>query len=122
MYFEFTFSRQDHLLHYFCGEPYCHEWQPWLCWDGSRWKIDGDGAVTRMASTIADQVWNLIAGCHTNAAVDFAKSTSKSSGVSAMLKLASSMLPISVDELDANHRLLNCQNGTVDRGIVKSCR
>ena len=93
---------------------FCHPWQKSLVWDGTRWKLDDDGAVQRMAATVADAVWHEVACNHTKDNIDFAEKTSKASGINAMLKLAASMRPIRVDELDANHWLLNCQNGTVD--------
>lgn len=96
---------------------FCHAWSKWFCWDGTRWKLDDDGAVQRLAASIADAVWHLVANHHTKDTIEFAEKTSKASGINAMLKLAASMLPIRVDELDANHWLLNCPNGTVDLRI-----
>ena len=93
---------------------FCHAWSKWFSWDGARWKLDDDGAVQRMATTVADAIWHQVANFHTEDTVDFAMKISKSGGINAMLKLAASMLPIRVDELDTNHWLLNCPNGTLD--------
>ncbi|MFM9966030.1 MAG: phage/plasmid primase, P4 family [Planctomycetaceae bacterium] len=93
---------------------FCHAWTKWLVWDSTRWHIDDDGAVTRMATTVADQVWHEAVDYRTEETIDFATKTSRASGVSAMLKLAASMRPIRVDDLDANPWLLNCLNGTLD--------
>lgn len=92
---------------------FCHAWGKWLAWDGARWKIDDDGAVTRMATTVADQVWHEAVDHRTDDTIEFAEKTSKASGINAMLKLAASMRPIRVDDLDANPMLLNCPNGTL---------
>lgn len=93
---------------------YCHPWGKWLAWDGTRWKIDDDGAVTRMATTVADQVWHEAVDHRSDDTLEFAEKTSKASGINAMLRLAASMRPIRVEELDANHWFLNCPNSTVD--------
>ncbi len=93
---------------------FCHAWRTWLTWDGTRWKIDDDGAVQRMGTNVADSLWYEVAKYHTKDSIEFAGKTSKASGINAMLKLAASMRPICVDKLDANHWLLNCPNGTVD--------
>ncbi|MFM9961770.1 MAG: phage/plasmid primase, P4 family [Planctomycetaceae bacterium] len=93
---------------------YCHAWSKWLVWDSMRWNLDDDGAVTRMATTVADQVWHEAVDYRTEETIDFATKTSRASGVSAMLKLAASMRPIRVDDLDANPWLMTCPNGTLD--------
>lgn len=93
---------------------FCHAWGVWLIWDGMRWRIDNDGAVMRLAMAVADSVWFDARDFLTKDVVDFAVSTSGVGKLSAMLKLASADVPISVDELDANPWLLNCPNGSLD--------
>ena len=93
---------------------FCHAWEVWLIWDGMRWKVDADGAVMRLAMSVADSVWFDARDCMTRDVVTFAVSTSGSGKLSAMLKLAAADVSISVDELDANPWLLNCPNGTLD--------
>jgi putative DNA primase/helicase len=93
---------------------FCHAWKSWLIWDGTRWRIDNDGAVMRLAMDVADSVWFDAAGCRTKDVVDFAVSTSGTSKLKSMLTLAAADVPISVDDLDRNPWLLNCTNGTID--------
>ena len=92
---------------------YCHAWEKWLIWDGTRWKIDDSGAIMRMA--MADSVWN-DAKDHIalKDVVDFAVATSGHGKLTSMLKLAAADVPIAVDDLNGNQLLLNCPNGTVD--------
>ena len=93
---------------------FCTAWRKWIVWTGTRWKIDDDGAAHRMATAIADQIWNEIPRQRTKDVLDFAQRTSKLSGINAMLGMAESMCPVGVSDLDAHPWLLNCQNGTVD--------
>ena len=93
---------------------FCHPWGKWLTWDGSRWRIDDDGAVMRFGTAIADQVWHQVAEYHTKDTVEFATKTSRASGIAAMLKVAGSMRSVAVAELDANPMLLNVLNGTIN--------
>lgn len=94
---------------------FCHAWNKWLAWDGSRWEIDDGGAVMRLAMATADSVWH-DAKDHIaqKDVIDFAVATSGAGKLSAMLKLATADVPVAVDDLDANPWLLNCPNGTVD--------
>ena len=89
-------------------------WNKWLIWTGTHWQIDDGGGVMRLAMAVADSVWFDARDFLTKDVVDFAVSTSGAGKLSAMLKLASADVPISVDELDANPWLLNCPNGTLD--------
>jgi putative DNA primase/helicase len=93
---------------------YCHPWGKWLVWDGTRWRIDDDGAVMRLAMSVADSVWMDAKGCLTKEVADFAVKTSGRGSLKAMLELAAADVPVSVADLDANPWLLNCTNGTVD--------
>lgn len=93
---------------------YCHPWGKWLTWDGCRWKLDDDGAVMRLAKSIADQVWSEARQAGENSAMRHAARTASDKGARAMLSLAASDLPVLPAELDANPMLLNFQNGTVD--------
>ena len=96
---------------------FCHPWGKWIAWTGTHWTQDADGVVRKMAKKIPAKMWADIGKSETlmnQGTVQFAKNSSKSAGISAMLSLAQSALPVSVSEMDANDWLLNCPNGTVD--------
>lgn len=93
---------------------YCHPWRTWLVWDGSRWKPDDNGEVTRLSLSLADQVWTEARQSGDPGALRFAARTAGEKSVSATLALASALVPIQPADLDANSWLLNCPNGTLD--------
>lgn len=94
---------------------YCHEWKKWLIWDQTHWQVDKSGAMQRYGKAIADAVWAEVGwNPGDDEAVKFGIKTSSIGGITAMLRLAESEVPISVGDLDTNPWLLNCPNGTVD--------
>jgi len=93
---------------------FCHPWDKWLVWNGTHWQIDTNGAVMRLAKSVADSVWMDAKEFLTKDVVDFAVATSGHGKLSAMLKLAAADVPVAVDDLDSNPWFLNCPNGTVD--------
>ena len=97
---------------------YCYPWGRWLFWTGSRWERDDAGRVHKLAketvrgiyreaSDAEDEDRRKALGKHAAASESEAK-------IRAMLELSKSELPISPDELDADPRLLNVLNGTID--------
>lgn len=93
---------------------YCHPWGKWLVWDGCRWVVDETGAVENLAKHIADKIWHEAKTLNSNSTLKFAARSASNAGIHAILSLAESDVPISVDEMDSNSWLLNCQNGTID--------
>jgi len=93
---------------------YCHPWQKWVAWDGARWKVDDDGAATRLCESVADAVWNEARQSNNPSALKFAVRTASAAGVRAMATLAASHVAILPDQLDTHGWALNCPNGTVD--------
>lgn len=93
---------------------FCHPWNKWLIWDGTRWQIDDTGAIQRLAKGVADNVWHWAGAFDDKDSRRFAMRTASSTGINAMLALAESEVPISVDEMDSNPWLLNFPNGTLD--------
>lgn len=103
---------------------YCGPWKKWLIWDGTRWRIDECGVVMRLATQTAietysqgeDEAASLAAEddeeeeVQSNPGMRLANKPSMES----MLKLAQSLMPITVEDMDQNEYLLNCPNGTVD--------
>jgi len=96
---------------------YSFAWTKWLVWDGKRWRIDDNGKILRLAKSTVKNIYK--EAYKSNNPDQFAKWASKSQGrdkIIAMIKLAESEegMPISPGELDTDHYLLNCQNGTLD--------
>ena len=105
--------------HYIDCIRYCHDFQKWLIYDGTRWKIDTNQTIDTMAK-------NLISGIYsqTNSIVDlnqqkrqkhYLHSQSYNSLIS-MLKIAKTdeRIKICANELDVDPMLLNCLNGIID--------
>ena len=96
---------------------FCYAWGRWVVWNGTYWQANGNGKAESMAKEISESMWKEIAqNSHLQHKehLSFAKTTSKSAGVSAMLKLSESALPVEVAQFDTHPWLLTCPNGTVD--------
>lgn len=92
---------------------YCHPWKKWLIWDSVRWAVDDDGGVNRLAKSVADMIWH-DAALGDKETKRFATRTASHVGIKAMISLAESEVPISIEAMNCNPYLLNCPNGTVD--------
>ena len=96
------------------------EWGKWLAWDGSRWQLDSDGAVMRLAKlTVKGIISDAKATEDTAEQAAISKhwvASQACNRITAMLRLAESEqpLPVSHDSIDAEPWLLNCANGVVD--------
>ena len=103
---------------------YCHPWKRWLVWDGRRFKRDDTGAVFRLAKRVADKLWAEARQTDEKPPLVFAAKTANDKHVKAMLNQAASEpgIPVLPAQLDQNHWLLNCPNGTVAlrTGTVRS--
>jgi putative DNA primase/helicase len=106
---------------------YVHDWGKWIVWDGQRWQTDNNAAVIRLAKHTVRQIYAEAASIpvqaedeKSKAKVDalaaHAKKSESKDRLFAMLKMAESEQTVSIvnGELDANHWLLNVQNGTLD--------
>jgi putative DNA primase/helicase len=98
---------------------FCHAWKKWLVWDSQRWRVDTEGAVGRLAQSVADHIWELAKLADSGNARMFAARSSSSSSIKAMLALATDMLPVAPDDLDQHPWLLNVPNGTIDLRTVE---
>ena len=108
---------------------YCHPWGKWLVWDGIRWKVDDSGEIMRRAKKTARSIYAEAARCESDEEskklASWGIQTEKSRNLAALVSLAKSELPISVEELDSDPWLLNCKNGTVDLRtgkLLEHCR
>ena len=106
---------------------YCHQWAKWLAWDGTRWKIDDQGAVDQLAKQTARSILREAADERDDdrreALVNFAKSAESAAKRDAMLKLARSEppIPITPDALDKDPWIFNCPNGKLDLHTAQLC-
>lgn len=104
---------------------YCHPWGKWLVWDGRRWQEDAQAAIKHRAKLTALSIY-LEAAAITDPSdaaqarrKDLSGWARKSEGRDrreAMVALAQSEpgIPVMPQELDADHWLLNVENGTLD--------
>ncbi len=103
----------------FCDDArYCHKWKQWLVWDGRRWERDNTGKVNRMAYELVRDMQILAPQISDDdkrsAAIKWALSSQSANRLTAIVKLAQSLLPVRPDELDSDRFLLNVLNGTID--------
>ncbi len=119
---------------------YCHPWRKWLCWDGTRWRLDGTAAVplrakqmiaamfreaVQQVQEIQKQLEGIAEGepeveglkAKLNCAksmMTWALKSESAKQINALLDLARSEPGIAVSpcELDRDPWLLNCANGT----------
>lgn len=91
----------------------------WYAWDGKRWAIDaGDVLTKNYAQKTAASIFNEIAGLSDPDARKnrgkWAISSGFSPRINGMLSQAEPHLAVTIDDLDKDPWLLNCENGTVD--------
>lgn len=99
---------------------YVHAWKKWLAYDGKRWSVDDTGEVGRRAKETARSIYGEAerpeyAELRKELARHAIRSEARSRIV-ASIALAESEpgIPVRPDDFDADHWLLNCENGTVD--------
>ena len=102
---------------------FCHEWGKWLIFDGTRWKVDVTGDVIRRAKKTIRQMYREAAAIEDEglrrANMDHARRSASNAKIRAFIKLAQTEVPVRSAELNANSKLLNAQNGTVDLRMGK---
>ncbi|MCU1591675.1 MAG: phage/plasmid primase family C-domain protein [Frankiales bacterium] len=98
----------------------------WHVWDGARWARDLSGTATRRAVATVKAGYADLPDLDRDARQDLLRDLAKcesSSGLDGMLKIAGSLLPlsVSVDQLDADPYLFNTASGTLDlrTGMVR---
>jgi putative DNA primase/helicase len=99
-------------------------WEKWLIWwDGKRWKTDDSLRIQGMAKEVADDLWAEAAAAAKAGNLDkftvaeifaWAYQSNNVGRIRAMIALARSDVPVSVDQLDRDPWLLNITNGTLD--------
>jgi P4 family phage/plasmid primase-like protien len=99
---------------------YCYRFGAWYTWTARRWEEDERGMVERRAKRTVLDFYRRVAELEDDAArkalVTHARRSEAAGRVEAMVRLARSEPGIAImpDDLDRDHWLLNCLNGTVD--------
>ena len=105
---------------------YCHSWSKWLIWTGTHWQLDTSGVVMRYARNTVMGLTHLRKMLPEDMAKVLSAHRKKSLNaprLKAMVELAQSIpgIPVQLIQLDSDHCLLNCLNGTLDlrTGILR---
>lgn len=97
---------------------YCHAWGKWLLWRGSHWEKDETAEIERLARNTVASIYaeaaQIIDDDARKALAKWALKSESRSRLENMIRLAEAEIYVPHSELDANHALLNCLNGTVD--------
>ena len=99
---------------------YCHGRKKWLVWDKVRWSWDDNGRVRRLAKIVVREIYTEAGACSDDddrrALAKHAHASEKAGALASMLLLAQDEkgVPVSLEELDADPWLLNCENGTIN--------
>lgn len=97
---------------------YCHVWKSWLIWDEQRWVQDKSDKIKLIAKEVVRSIYSEAElASDTTERQEIAKHAMKSESsynIKAMITLAESEVPVSIEELDQDSLLFNCQNGTLN--------
>lgn len=99
---------------------YCKQLGYWLVFDGTRWRQDHTGEVWRCAKAtvraLGKEAARMTDDTKRTAMLAWALESEKKKSIQAMIDLAWSEPGIAIvpEDLDSDHYLLNCPNGTVD--------
>ncbi|MFH0768304.1 MAG: phage/plasmid primase, P4 family [Chloroflexota bacterium] len=107
-------SRYGEILHYCCERKH------WMVWNGKVWEWDAGNKVAALAKLAVRKIYHE-AGNEPDEKKrkDISSHAAKSesdSRLTGMINLAQSEpgIPIKLTDLDTNHWLFNCRNGTID--------
>jgi len=103
----------------FRGElRFCPEGKEYYFYDGMRWNSGGGETARERAKEIADYLWDFALKIKDEDKrkryKDNAKHLRSQPKRELMLKDASTVYPLRLSDLDENHELFNCRNGTLD--------
>ena len=97
---------------------YCYEAGYWLVWNGKVWAKDAGDQIMALAKETVRGIYAEAANTRDDRQrkelADHAKKSESESKLHAMIALARDLVPIKVQDLDANNMLFNCQNGAID--------
>ena|GEM_PF-720126 len=102
---------------------FCHQMKTWLIWDKRVWVPDRTDAIRIRAKATARRLYAEVSQIEDDqvkrALLQFAKKAESARTLTAMLELARSEVPISVEELDMDSNLFNVRNGTIELDEVR---
>jgi putative DNA primase/helicase len=99
---------------------YVPERGTWIVWNGTHWRADNDGELTRLlidtARTMREEALQIGDSDKAKRLFEHACKSEAANKLAAAAKIARDLRPLFIHEheLDANPWLFNCQNGTVD--------
>ncbi len=106
------------MEHYGEQLKYCHAWHKWLYWDGTRWCIDEQGEVTKMAIDTVRRIHNEVANVEDkNERIVLSSHAHRSENhnkLKSMLEVAKDFTPISPGDIDQEKWLISTENKTID--------
>lgn len=122
MHFTDTDNAELLVMMYAADLRYCHKWEKWMIWDGTRWKKSEDKHITEVAKMMAKELYRRAGEESTGenkfraALASHAISSKSRAKINNMIELARSDPRVSTlpSIYDRDIWLLNCQNGTLD--------
>jgi len=96
---------------------WCHAWKSWLIWDGKRWQRDLTGGAPVYRETFAMVTGMLLdALALSSDDLKWAQKSNMRKEITNAIELAKSQpgIPVTPDQLDRDHWLLNVSNGTLN--------
>lgn len=97
---------------------YCYDRNLWLVYNGKRWLWDDGEGIVGLAKKTARLIYVEASNQSDEKLRDelakWAKSSESNMKLKGMIELAKAELAVKIADLDANHYLLNCNNGTID--------
>ena len=121
-YFKYTDAGNAERLQYVYGDKirYCTPYKSWFLYNGKCWQEGTASEVLLMSLSTMRQSTQLANSDifsskeQKETFENFCRRSESYSSLKAMTALAATLLPVRPEELDADHWLLNCQNGMVD--------
>ncbi|MEW6290966.1 MAG: phage/plasmid primase, P4 family [Thermodesulfobacteriota bacterium] len=106
----------------YCGEDirYCHRWGAWLIWNGKIWELDKTLQINGKAKEVVRNIYKEASqasdSAERTAISRHAEKSESESRIRSMINLAKcdQSLAVHPEDLDQNHWLLTCLNGTID--------
>jgi len=99
---------------------YCPQQNKWYIWNGKYWSQDITGDIDRMAKSTVRSIYteaNSISDPDRRSSVaKWAIKSESEKRIKSMIDLAQTEpeIPVTVNDLDANYWLINCENGVID--------
>jgi len=97
---------------------YCHSEKQWYIWTGRIWQPDTENQVEILAMNTAKSIFTEASSINDAVAraklVKWSQSSMSEAKVKKMLKLSASLLPVKVDQFDADKWKISALNGRVD--------